>query len=132
MEPRPLPTPSKISQPFWDSCRAGAMQIQRCEDCGTFAFYPVYICPECASRRLAWTPVSGRGAIYTFTVAEKASFDIEGPIVVALVELAEGAMMTSNIVNCDAESVAIGQEVRLVYTPVTEEITLPMFEPVTK
>jgi uncharacterized protein len=126
---RPLPTPSKISQPFWDSCKAESMQIQRCEDCGTHAFYPVYICPECASRRLTWTPVSGRGKIYTFTVAAKSSFETDGPLVVALVELEEGAMMVSNIKTADPQALKIGSTVRLSYERISDEITLPMFEP---
>lgn len=124
-----LPTPTKISQPFWDSCKAGAMQMQRCDDCGVVAFYPVYVCPECASRNLVWAPVSGRGAVYTFTVAPKSSFDTEGPMIVALIELEEGAMMTSNIVNVDPSKVHIGMKVRVRYEPVSDDITLPLFEP---
>ena len=126
---RYLPVPSKISQPFWDSCKAEAMQIQKCQDCGSFAFYPVYICPECASRALAWTKVSGKGTIHTYTVAEKSVFeDVQGPVVVALIELEEGAMLTSNIVNSDFAALAIGTPVVLRYQPISEDITLPVFE----
>jgi uncharacterized OB-fold protein len=126
---RPLPIPSKISQPFWDSCKAERMEIQRCEDCGTYAYYPVYICPECASRKLAWTPVSGKGTIHTFTVAAKSSFEIDGPLVVALVELEEGAMMVSNVKTSSPETLAIGAPVHLRYEKASDEITLPFFEP---
>jgi uncharacterized OB-fold protein len=126
---RSLPTPSKISQHFWNSCKSERMEVQRCDDCGTYAFYPVYICPECASRKLAWTPVSGKGTIYTFTVAAKSSFEIDGPLVVALVELEEGAMMVSNVRTATPETLTIGAPVRLRYEKVSDEITLPMFEP---
>lgn len=127
---RYLPVPSKISRPFWDSCKAGAMQIQKCGHCGTYAFYPVYVCPECASRALDWTPVSGKGTIYTYTVAAKSVFeDVPGPMVVALIELEEGAMMTSNIVNADPDSLFVGMPVRLCYEPISADITLPVFEP---
>ncbi len=126
---RYLPVPSKISQPFWDSCKAQAMEIQKCESCGTFAFYPVYVCPECASRKLVWTRVSGKGHIHTFTAAEKSVFDdVKGPMVVALVELEEGAMMTSNIVNAHPATLSIGMAVKLCYEPISEDITLPVFE----
>lgn len=126
---RPLPVPSKISQPFWDSCKAGRMQLQRCDACGTYAYYPVYICPECASRALTWKPVSGRGTVHTFTVAAKSSFEIQGPLVVALVELEEGAMMVSNILTDAPDQIRIGSAVRLRYEAISDEITLPMFEP---
>lgn len=126
---RYLPEPSKISKPFWDSCKAEAMEIQRCADCGTYAYYPVYICPECASRKLEWTRVSGRGTVHTYTVAERSMFeDIEGPVVVALIELEEGAMMTSNIKTDDPYGVHIGMPVKLAYEPVSDDITLPVFE----
>lgn len=127
MSNRFIPETSKISQPFWDSCKAGAMQIQRCEDCGHYAYYPVYICPECASRKLAWTAVSGRGSVYTFTAADNSIFD-EGPIIVALIELEEGAMMMSNIINASAQDVSIGMPVRLTYQPISDAFTLPVFE----
>lgn len=130
MSSRFLPSPSKISQPFWDSCRAGAMQMQKCRDCGVVAFYPVYLCPECASRNLEWKTVSGEGTVYTFTVSPKSPFDIEGPVVVALIELQEGAMMTSNIVNVDPAAVHIGMKVKVRYESVSDDITLPLFEPV--
>lgn len=126
---RSLPVPSKISQPFWDSCKAERMQLQRCDDCGTYAYYPVYVCPECASRALTWTRVSGGGTIHTFTVAARSSFDIEGPLVVALVALDEGAMMVSNIITSAPESVHIGMPVRVRYEKASDDITLPLFEP---
>ncbi len=127
---RYLPTPTKISQPFWDSCKAQAMKLQQCDACATFIFYPVYICPECASRQLSWRAVSGRGSIYTYTVAAKSVFEeIEGPAIVALIELEEGAMMTTNVVNADPAEVRIGLPVRLCYERVSDEITLPAFEP---
>lgn len=122
-----LPEPTKISRPFWDSCKAGAMKMQRCADCGNVAFYPVYICPECASRKLEWTPMSGRGEVHTYTIAPS-TFD-DGTMVVALVELEEGAMMTSNVVNVDPGAVHIGMKVQVVYRAVSDDITLPLYEP---
>ena len=128
---RHLPSPSKISQPFWDSCKAEAMQLQKCDDCETYIFYPVYICPECASRNLTWTLVSGKASVYTYTVAQKSVFEeVKGPVIVALVELEEGAMMTSNIINVDPDNIHIGMQLKLGYEPISEDITLPIFEAV--
>lgn len=128
---RHLPEPSKISKPFWDSCKERQMKLQCCDACGTWIFYPVYICPECASRELSWKPVSGRGTVYTYTVAEKSIFEeVKGPVVVALIELEEGAMLTSNILTPDPGAVHIGMPVRLGYEDVSEDFTFPIFEPV--
>jgi len=38
--------------------------------------------------------------------------------------------MQTNIIDCDPDTVAIGQQVQVVYKKVTEEITLPYFRPV--
>ncbi len=127
---RYLPTPSKISKPFWDSCKAQDMKLQQCEDCASFLFYPVYVCPECASRKLNWTNVSGKGTVHTFTTADKSIFeDVEGALIVALIELEEGAMMTTNLVNVEPAKVEIGMAVKLCYRPASDDITLPAFEP---
>lgn len=128
MSDRIIPETSKISQPFWDSCKAEAMEIQKCDDCDYYIYYPVYICPECASRNLTWTAVSGRGTVYTYTTADKSIFGDE-PIIVALVEIEEGAMIMSNIVNAAAEDVSIGMSVSLTYQPISDDFTLPVFEP---
>ncbi len=105
------------------------MQMQKCKRCAVVAFYPVYICPECASRELEWTLMSGKGTVHTFTVAEKSSFEVEGPMIVALIELEEGAMLTSNIVNVDPARVHIGMQLKVRYEAISPDITLPLFEP---
>lgn len=128
MSGRIIPETSKISRPFWESCHAQAMKIQKCDDCSYYIYYPVYICPECASRQLTWTPVCGRGTVYTYTASDKSIFGDE-PIIVALVELEEGAMLMSNIVNAVAADIRIGMPVRLTYLPISNDFTLPVFEP---
>ena len=54
--------------------------------------------------------------------------EVEGAVVVALIELEEGAMMTSNIKTDDPHGVHVGMAVRLTYEPVSDDITLPVFE----
>ena len=38
--------------------------------------------------------------------------------------------MHTNLVECEPEDVKIGMEVEVVFQPVTDEITLPYFRPV--
>lgn len=128
---RTIPKPTKISAPFWQGCREGVLRLQRCDACGTYVYYPVYMCPACSSLDLSWTPVSGRGRIYTRTRIEEpvsaASGSLE-PLIVALVELEEGPVMMSNIVGADADDAAIGDEVTVTFQPVSAEISLPVFQ----
>jgi uncharacterized OB-fold protein len=52
------------------------------------------------------------------------------PYVVALVDLDEGPRMMTNIVDCDADSVAIGQRVAVDFAGEFEGIALPFFHPI--
>jgi uncharacterized OB-fold protein len=110
------------------------MEIQRCEDCASFTFYPRALCPSCGSRALRWAPVSGRGRIYSLTIVHRptnAAFKSETPYVVALIDLEEGCRMMSNVigVQADPDQVKIGMPVEVVYERVTDDTVLPKFRP---
>ncbi len=131
--PRFLPEPSPLSRPFWEAARRHELMIQRCSACGVHVFYPRYNCPRCGSPDLQWVKASGRGKVYTYTVARRPThpaFAERVPYVIAIVELQEGPRMTTNIVGCDADSVRIDMEVEATFEDVSDEISLVMFRPV--
>lgn len=79
-----------------------------------------------------WTPLSGRGSVYTFTVYRVAyhpAFKDDIPYVVAIIQLAEGPRMESNIIGCKVEDVKVEMPVIVSFDDVTEEISLPKFKP---
>ncbi len=51
------------------------------------------------------------------------------PYVVALVDLAEGARMMANVVDCPPDEVTVGLPVRLVWQPLSDGRHLPQFAP---
>jgi len=59
------------------------------------------------------------------------AWKIKPPYVLAMVELAEGPRMMSNLVNVEARPQAIkcDMPVQVVFAKLTDEITLPLFEP---
>lgn len=127
-----LPTPGPETAFWWESCRAGRLLIQRCGDCGTHQFYPRLHCASCLRGGLEWVAAAGTGTVATYTicrvpVAEAYAADV--PYVVALVRLAEGPTMMTNIVDCDPESVVVGMPVEVVFETRSEEISLPQFRP---
>jgi len=127
---RPLPHPTPVTAPFWEGCRRGELLVQRCRDCGRYVFFPQAACTNCFSENLEWVRGSGRGTVYTFAVmyrAQTPAFEI--PYVVAVVELEEGYYMSTNIIGCDPEAVAIGMPVEVAFERASEEITLPKFRP---
>lgn len=130
---RPLPVPDAATTPYWTAAREQRLVMPRCKDCGHFHFYPRTLCPQCSSARLEWTSCSGEGSVYSFTVIHRApspAFAAAVPYVVAAVKVAEGPHMMTNIINCPPEAVRVGMPVRVVFQKYSDEITLPMFEPV--
>jgi hypothetical protein len=116
--PKPRPEPTPVSQPFWDALREERVELQHCDDCGRWVYYPRSRCPACLSDRLTWTPVAGNGTVYTFTVAEQPTappFADEVPQLLAIVELAEGVRMSTTLVDVDRGAIRIGMPVAPVF-----------------
>jgi uncharacterized OB-fold protein len=131
VEGRILPVPDPISEPYWTATTRGELLIQYCAACDHFDFYPRPFCRRCAGE-LTWQEASGRGTIYSFTIVRQSRtppFDQLVPYVVALVDLDEGPRMMTNIVDCDPESVAIGQGVVVDFANEFEGVSLPFFRP---
>lgn len=129
---KPLPEPSLVSQPFWDGLREGRLRIQRSRTTGQWVFYPRAVSPFGAGDELEWQDASGRGTVYTFTIARRPTapqWEGETPYVIAIVELAEGPRLITNIIGCDPGSVRIGMPVVAAYTRATDDITLLHFRP---
>ncbi len=127
-----LPEIDEDNFEFFQSCRDHAMRLQRCNECGSCRYYPSAVCPVCQSFTFEWALMSGKATVYTFTIVYRPPSDAwaaDVPYVYALVQLEEGPMMATNIVDCAPDDVRIGMPVRVVYRDVTDEITLPFFAP---
>ncbi len=78
-----------------------------------------------SSQNLEWKDASGQGTIYSFSVMKRA----EVPYAIAYVTLAEGPTMMTNIVDCDLDTIRIGQKVTLRFVPTEGGPPMPMFTP---
>ncbi len=117
------------SRPYWEGLAQGELRIQRCKSCARAVFYPRALCPHCHSDQLEWIVASGKGTIYTYTVAHQGfgPFAADVPFVIALVELEEGARMMSRILDAPRERVTIGAAVSVTFEGTGEDLTLPYF-----
>ena len=130
--PKPRPHPTPVSQPFWDALREERIELQHCDDCGRWVYYPRSRCPACLSDRLTWTAVAGDGFVYTFTVAEQPTappFADEVPQLLAVVELTEGVRMSTTLVDVRPDVIDIGRSVVPVFDHGDDGITLLRFRP---
>ena len=129
---KPLPEPTPTSQPFWDAAKHHRLLVQRSRKTGKFVYYPRNVSPFGPDDELEWTEVSGRGTVYSYTVARRPTapqWANEPPLVIAIVELEEGPHLTANIVDCNPDDVTIGMPVDVAYQDVSPEVTLVQFRP---
>jgi uncharacterized OB-fold protein len=133
-----LPAIDGVSEPFWEAARRGELVMQGCSSCGRLRFPPRPMCPHCQSTEVTWSPVSGRGTVWSFVVphppllpdyAELAPYNV---IVVALDEdptlRLVGNLVTSAegpINEVDPATIEIGSPVRVVFAKVSDDVSLP-------
>ena len=130
-KPRPAPVPDAESEPYWKAAHEGRLTVQRCTECGACQLYPRWRCLRCLGQ-VEWVDASGGGTVYSFTVIRQnfsRSFRHLIPYVVALVDLDEGPRLMSNLVDIDPDDVRIGMRVRARFEPVSEDASIPLFEP---
>lgn len=129
---KPLPVVTAENRPFWEGCRSGILRLQYCEQCQQHQFYPRLYCMHCGSDKISWVTASGRGVIYSYTIIHQnksPEFVQDTPYNVAIIQLAEGPRMMSNIIAIPPEDLRIDLPVKIVFDPVTDTISIPRFEP---
>jgi uncharacterized protein len=128
-----LPTPTPETRHYWDGCKAGELRLQRCTSCAHVYFPPRAFCPRCSSRAVVVFAASGKGILYSYIINHRPRDDMGSePHSIAVVELDEGPRVMTNIVNCPQtpEALLLDMPVTVIFVMQTEEITLPLFEPV--
>ena len=129
---KPLPTIDDDNRQYWEYCRKHEFRMQKCQNCGFIRFPPGILCPQCHGMDADWVELSGRGEIYSFVIYRMPyhpSYDKDIPYVVAIIKLAEGPRMESNITDCDLEDIRIDMPVEVYFDDVTDEVSLPKFKP---
>jgi uncharacterized OB-fold protein len=122
---RPIPAPQvdPTNGAVWEAARQGRLLIGLCRDTGKHFWYPRGVSPFTLSTNVELVEAKGTGTVYSFTVLRT-----KQPYCLAYVELEEGPRMLTNIVDCDLDTVRIGQRVKLVFKPTEGEgPPVPMF-----
>ena len=126
---RVLPAVDDTNEFFWTSGQDGRLRFLRCQACGYYLHPPSPRCPKCGGHDLAPEPVSGRATVFSYTVNHQQWAGPADPWVIALVELPEqdGLRLTTNIVGCPPDDVAIGQQVEVAFEQ-QDAVWFPVFE----
>ena len=116
------PAESPDNKPYFDACREGRLLLGRCLDTGTLFHYPRKVSPFTLSNNVEFVEAKGTGTIYSWSVARG-----KEPFCVAYVQLDEGPIMLTNIVECDLDSLKCGQKVQVTFKE-TDGAPVPMFK----
>ncbi len=128
---RALPQPTPETQHFWAGTQAGELRLQRCDACSNVYFPPRPFCPKCASRNVAVFAASGKAILDSYVIHHRKVPGFEPPYAIAVVKLAEGPRMMTNIVGCPQtpEALQLDMPLEVVFEKQTDTITLPFFRP---
>jgi uncharacterized OB-fold protein len=115
---------------WWDAVDEGKVLIQRCKSCQTLRHPPRPMCHECQS--MEWDSVESTldGEVLSYTCIRHPQVPgyPKDPIC-AVIRLAEGTNLVSNVVGCGYEEVSIGMKVKGKVEQVDEKTLLPQFYP---
>lgn len=130
---RDLPTIEDDSRPFWDAAKEGRFLIARCRTCGQAHHYPRPFCPSCWSEDVTWEDASGRATLYTYStvyVNDLPPFSEQLPYVAAVVDLAEGPRVMTNVVDYQPGQLRVGMPLVTSFRQISPDVTIPVFRPV--
>ncbi len=124
------PVPSRDEEFFWRGVAEDKLLIARCARCSKLQHPPSPMCPVCGST--AWDAVesAGRGTLYSWIVSHHPTQPDDAPRIVALVDLAEGTRLVTNLVDVPPSAVRNGMAVELTFREL-DGVKLPQFRPAT-
>ena len=128
---RAMPQPTPETQHFWDGTKAGELRLQRCDECRHVYFPPRPFCPKCGTRKVSVFTASGKAILDTYVIHHRKVPGFEPPYAIAVVKLAEGPRMMTNIVEClqTPEALQLDMPLEVVFAQQNDAITLPFFRP---
>lgn len=127
----PVPFEDADNRAFLTAWREeGQLLLQKAAQGGRPFFYPRPICPYTGSADLISVPASGLGRIISYALVLRPNhpaFNEDVPIILAEIELEEGASLLGRIICADASTVASGLDVELLPPAEAKRYPLPAF-----
>jgi uncharacterized OB-fold protein len=127
---KPLPRKDALTTPFWEHAKAHRLAVQHCTGCGDLHFPPTPVCPNCLSEAQDWHVVSGRGTLLYWIYIHRPywpAYEEELPYNVCAIQLEEGPILLSNLVDVATGAIKGGEKVQVTFEDVTPDTSLPKF-----
>lgn len=120
-----VPAVDAFTRSYWEAAAEGRLLLRRCRaeggGCGAAHHYPREFCPYCWGEDVVWEPAGGRATLYTWSVVHRNDLPPFGgrtPYVAAVVELAEGPRMMTEVVGCGEGELRIGMPLMVEFREV--------------
>ncbi|MFD7325437.1 Zn-ribbon domain-containing OB-fold protein [Streptomyces sp. NPDC059875] len=118
-----------FTRPYWDAAGEGRLLLRRCDGCGRAHHYPREFCPHCWSEDVRWERASGRATLYTWSVVHRNDLPPFGdrvPYVAAVVDLAEGPRLMTEVVGVAETDLRIGMDLEVTFRE-EGDVQVPVF-----
>jgi uncharacterized OB-fold protein len=120
-----------FSKRYWDATREKKLLLQYDPKTRCYQYFPRVCGNATGNSALEWREVSGKGEIFSYTIARRSREPFAGhePFFIVLVTLDEGVNVMANMVNCGLEKMTIGLRVTPYWMPLSNGTHLLMFQP---
>lgn len=148
---KPIPQIDLDNRQLYERYKDHEFALYRCQECREW-YFPRSLCREHDNEpyfgNIELEPASGRGTVFTYATTHRLfheGFEDDLPYTFALIELDEGPMFGSQLVDVDADDVEVGLRVSVSFRdvpaaalpeskrdqlPFDDGFTLPYFGPV--
>ncbi|NML50198.1 nucleic acid-binding protein [Streptomyces sp. R302] len=124
------PDVDAFTRAYWDAAAEGRLLIRHCRTCDRPHHYPREFCPHCWSEDVDWVPASGRATLYTWSVVHRNDlppFGARVPYVAAVVDLAEGPRMMTEVVDVPEPELHVGMALTVAFRAGEGGVAVPVF-----
>ncbi|WP_308295527.1 MULTISPECIES: Zn-ribbon domain-containing OB-fold protein [Streptomyces] len=128
-----IPEADDFTRPYWQAAAEGRLLVRRCRACARAHHYPREFCPHCWSEDVGWERASGRATLYTWSVVHRNDLPPFGervPYTAAVVDLAEGPRMMTEVVDCPEAELRVGMALSADFRRTGDPVwAVPVFRP---
>lgn len=121
--PKFVPDPDGLNADFYRRLAEGRIHFQQCTRCGKIHHPPRYRCSACGGEAHVWTPASGRGVVFSWTVTHR-PFDPgwahEIPYATLIVEMDEGVRVVGALRGSPPSELKLGLRVEAEVEPLSD------------
>jgi uncharacterized OB-fold protein len=125
-----LPVQDELSKAWFEAAKEGKLLLQRDPVTKKVQMYPRAHVLGALGRTPEWVEASGKGKLHSYTTVHRSvhrEFASMTPFVIALIDLEEGARVTSWVVDTPIDQLRCDMPVKAVFREIHPDVVMPCF-----